>query len=76
MNNSNNWVGAWMASLQLTEPGNLPPPPGFVDTTVRQLVRLTLAGRKLRVRLFNEFGTALRDPQNRTQLSHAAYLHP
>jgi len=53
-----NWVGAWMASPQLTEPGNLPPAPGFVDTTVRQVVRLTLAGRRLRVRLSNEFGTA------------------
>ena len=58
MSNSNNWVGAWMASPQLTEPGNLPLAPGFVDTTVRQLVRVTLAGTKLRVRLSNEFGTA------------------
>lgn len=58
MASNNNWVGAWMASPQLTEPGNLPPAPGFVDTTVRQVVRLTLAGRKLRVRLSNEFGTA------------------
>lgn len=55
--NNDYWVGAWMAAPQLTEPGNLPPAPGFVDTTVRQIVRLTLAGRKLRVRLSNEFGT-------------------
>jgi len=27
-------VGAWMASPQLTEPGNLPPVPGLVDTNV------------------------------------------
>ena len=46
-----------MASPQLTEPGNLPPAPGFADTTVRQVVRVTLAGRKLRVRLSNGFGT-------------------
>ena len=47
-----------MASPQLTEPGNLPPAPGFVDTTVRQIVRVTLAGTKLGLRLSNEFGTA------------------
>ncbi|MBB6052746.1 SGNH/GDSL hydrolase family protein [Armatimonas rosea] len=58
MSNHDNWVGAWMASPQLTEAGNLPPAPGFVDTTVRQIVRVTLTGRKLRVRLSNEFGSA------------------
>ncbi|WP_395090587.1 SGNH/GDSL hydrolase family protein [Armatimonas sp.] len=58
MTPNDNWVGAWMASPQLTEPGNMPPAPGFADTTLRQIVRLTLAGRKLRVRLSNEFGTA------------------
>jgi lysophospholipase L1-like esterase len=58
MTSNENWVGAWMASPQLTESGNLPPAPGFVDTTLRQIVRVTLAGRKLRVRLSNEFGTA------------------
>ena len=57
MASNENWVGAWMASPQLTEPGNLPPAPGFADTTVRQIIRVTLAGRKLRVRLSHEFGT-------------------
>ena len=32
MTHRENWVGVWMASPQLTEPGNLPPPPGFVNT--------------------------------------------
>jgi lysophospholipase L1-like esterase len=38
----------------------LPPPPWLVDTTLRQVVRVSIGGRKLRVRLSNEFGnTAL-----------------
>lgn len=45
-----------MASQQLTEPGNLPPEPGFTDTTLRQVVRLTQGGRQIRVRFSNEFG--------------------
>lgn len=46
-----------MASPQLTEPGNLPPSPGFVDSTLRQVVRVSLGGKQLRVRFSNEFGT-------------------
>jgi lysophospholipase L1-like esterase len=46
-----------MAPPQLTEPGNLPPAPGFADTTLRQVVRVSLGGRQLRVRFSNEFGT-------------------
>ncbi|WP_395144642.1 hypothetical protein [Armatimonas sp.] len=40
MTTHGNGVGAWMASPQRTEPGNLPPVPGFADTTVRQIVRV------------------------------------
>jgi lysophospholipase L1-like esterase len=47
-----------MAAQQLTEPGNLPRAPGFTDTTLRQVVRVTLGGRKIRVRFSNQFGTA------------------
>ena len=46
-----------MASPQLTEPGNLPPAPGFSDTTLRQVIRLSLGGKRLRVRFSNAFGT-------------------
>jgi lysophospholipase L1-like esterase len=57
-NHAVNWVGTWMAAPQLTEPGNLPPAPGFIDSTLRQVIRLTLGGKRLRVRFSNEFGTA------------------
>ncbi|MGB3438993.1 MAG: SGNH/GDSL hydrolase family protein [Actinophytocola sp.] len=61
-----NWVGTWTSMPQLTEPGNMPPPPftqdGLVmaDTTLRQTVRVTAGGANLRLRFSNAFGgTAL-----------------
>jgi lysophospholipase L1-like esterase len=57
MRDNKNWVGTWMAAPQLTEPGNLPPAPAFADTTLRQVVRVTLGGKQLRVRFSNAFGT-------------------
>lgn len=50
------WVGAWAAAPQLTEPANLPPAPGLADTTLRQVVHVSLGGKRIRVRLSNEFG--------------------
>lgn len=54
------WVGTWASSQQLTEDANLPPPPGFADTTLRQVVHVSIGGTRLRVRFSNTFGhTAL-----------------
>jgi lysophospholipase L1-like esterase len=50
------WVSTWASSPQLTEPANLPPPPGFADTTLRQVVRVSIGGARLRVRFSNAFG--------------------
>ncbi len=52
------WVGTWASGPQLTEPGNLPPPPGLAGNTLRQYVFTTLAGGRLRVLFSNEFGNA------------------
>jgi lysophospholipase L1-like esterase len=52
------WVGTWMSAQQVVEPGNLPPPPGFADATLRQVVHVSLGGQTLRVRFSNEFGRA------------------
>lgn len=47
---------------QLTEPANLPPAPFtgtssvLVDTTLRQTLRITTGGRKLRLRFSNAYG--------------------
>ncbi|MEV0898276.1 SGNH/GDSL hydrolase family protein [Actinoplanes sp. NPDC049802] len=56
------WIHSWTAAPQLTEPYDLPPEPFagdtamLVNTTVRQTVRLSLGGRRLRVRFSNAFG--------------------
>jgi len=52
------WIGTWAASQQLTEDANLPPPPGFADTTLRQIVHVSIGGSRLRVRFSNAFGKA------------------
>ena len=52
------WVASWGASQQIPEPRNALPAEDLTDATMRQIVRLTLGGPKLRVRLSNAFGTA------------------
>lgn len=58
------WTDSWVAMQQLTEPSNLPPAPftgpdGVLkDATVRQTVRATAGGTRVRVTLSNEFGGA------------------
>jgi lysophospholipase L1-like esterase len=53
-NGNDHWINTWTA-------GPMPPwagpiPAGFFDQTVRQIVRISLGGEKVRVRLSNEFG--------------------
>ena len=50
------WVGTWGAAPQLTEPRNLPPPPGLTSNTLRQVVRVSIGGKEMRVRFSNAFG--------------------
>ncbi|KJK34721.1 SGNH hydrolase [Lentzea aerocolonigenes] len=56
------WVNTWTSMPQLCEPGNMPPPPftqnGLVlaDATLRQTVRVTTGGRRMRLRFSNAFG--------------------
>ena len=52
------WVGTWASAQQKCEPGNAPPAPGFADTTLRQVIHVSLGGKKIRVRFSNEFGNA------------------
>ncbi len=54
---SSHWVGTWGCGVQLTEPRNLPPPPGLTSNTLRQIVHVSLGGKQLRVRFSNLFGT-------------------
>ncbi|TMR14666.1 SGNH/GDSL hydrolase family protein [Nonomuraea turkmeniaca] len=58
------WVDTWTAMPQLTEPGNLPPAPYttgdlvLADSTLRQTVRVSAGGERVRLRLSNTFGGA------------------
>ena len=51
--NPQRWVGTWAASPQAADP----PAATLMDQTVRQIVRTSVAGNRVRVRLSNEFGT-------------------
>lgn len=59
------WLTTWAAMPQLTEPHNMPPAPftgdGLVlaDATLRQTVRVTAGGTRLRLRFSNAFGGAV-----------------
>ncbi|WP_434443143.1 GDSL-type esterase/lipase family protein [Lentzea sp. E54] len=59
------WVTTWAAMPQLTEPHNMPPAPftqdGLVlaDATLRQTVRVTTGGKRMRLRFSNAFGGAV-----------------
>jgi lysophospholipase L1-like esterase len=55
--NEGRWLGTWAASPQLTEPSNMPPEPGLADSTLRQIVHVSIGGKRLRVRFSNAFGT-------------------
>jgi lysophospholipase L1-like esterase len=54
---NNHWVSAWTTSVlvPLHFPG-MPPETPIDNTTIRMVVRPTLSGQRLRVRLSNEFG--------------------
>ena len=52
------WVGTWATSQQIVEPANMPPAPGLSSSTLRQVVHVSLGGRRVRVRFSNVFGDA------------------
>jgi len=54
---STKWVGTWGTAPQLVEPGNNPPAPGLGNNTLRQIVRVSIGGDSVRLRLSNEFST-------------------
>lgn len=51
------WVGAWASAQLAPDDKNRLAPEDYPDATVRQIVRLSLGGETLRVRLSNAFGT-------------------
>ncbi len=51
------WVGTWATSVQIPEPQNSLLPTDMTDTTIRQIVHLSIGGTTVRVHLSNAFGT-------------------
>jgi len=50
-----NLVTTWSTAPQLVEPGNMPPAPGLANNTLRQVIRVSLGGKIISLRLSNEF---------------------
>lgn len=51
------WVGTWAASQQLVEPNNMPPKP-LANNTIRQIVRVSMGGERIMLKLSNEYGNS------------------
>lgn len=51
------WVGAWASAQMAPDAKNSLDPRDYPDATLRQIVRLSLGGDRIRVRLSNAFGT-------------------
>lgn len=52
------WVGTWAAAQQLVEEHNMPPEPGLANNTLRQVIRVSLGGEKIRLKFSNEYGNS------------------
>lgn len=50
-----NWVGTWACAQMLVEPNNMPPAPGLSENTLRQIIRVSIGGKRMRLRLSNIF---------------------
>ncbi|MWB93127.1 SGNH/GDSL hydrolase family protein [Flavobacterium sp. GA093] len=50
-----NWVGSWATAQMLVEPHNMPPAPGLTDNTLRQIIRVSIGGERMRLRFSNIF---------------------
>lgn len=48
-----NWVGTWATAQMLVEPNNMPPAPGLAENTLRQIIRVSIGGKRLRLRFSN-----------------------
>lgn len=55
--NQYKWVGSWAASQQLVEPRNQLSGDDVSDSTIRQVVRLSVGGKRVRIVFSNVFGT-------------------
>lgn len=54
INAKKNWVGTWATAPQLVEPHNNPPAPGLSNNSIREIVRVSIGGKSIRVKFSNE----------------------
>jgi lysophospholipase L1-like esterase len=52
------WVASWATAQMVPTNENVAPAEDLTDATIRQIVRVSIGGKRLRVRLSNAFGTA------------------
>lgn len=52
------WTGTWAAAAEYTGKGDMPRTTNLANTSVRQIVKVSLGGNKLVLQLSNEFGSA------------------
>ncbi|PSJ43055.1 GDSL family lipase [Sphingomonas deserti] len=52
------WLPSWASAQQIPEERNALPTADLADATLRQIVRVTLGGKAVRLRISNQFGTA------------------
>ena len=50
------WVGTWATAPQLVEPNNMPPAPGITNNTLRQVVAVSIGGKKIQLKFSNKYG--------------------
>lgn len=51
-----NWVGTWTTAQQIVEPHNLAPEPGLSGNSLREIVQISVGGKKVRFKFSNEYG--------------------
>jgi lysophospholipase L1-like esterase len=49
------WVGTWATSPQWITKDNMPPSPGLSNNSLRQVVRVSIGGDNIRIKLSNEY---------------------
>jgi lysophospholipase L1-like esterase len=49
------WVGTWATAPQLVERHNNPPQPGLTGNSLREIVQVSIGGKRVRLKLTNEF---------------------
>ena len=52
------WIGGWVSAQQIPEPRNALPPADLENATLRQVIRTSLGGERIRLRISNVYGTA------------------